>query len=129
MKKILVVDDDPGVRYTGKSGLETIDNTYNVISIDSGFECLNYLKNNDIPDIILLDVMMPGMSGWETFDKIRDNTDWKKIPIIFLTARTDEIAKNAGNFLAEDYIEKPTKIPELKKRIDDTLNKNKKITE
>ena len=95
MKKILVVDDDPGVRYTVKSGLETVDDTYKVISIDSGFECLKYLKNNDTPDIILLDVMMPGMSGWETFDKIRDNTEWKKIPIVFLTARTDEIAKNA----------------------------------
>ena len=105
MKKILVVDDDPGVRYTVKSGLETVDDTYKVISIDSGFECLKYLKNNDTPDIILLDVMMPGMSGWETFDKIRDNTEWKKIPIVFLTARTDEIAKNAGNLGVGDLAE------------------------
>ncbi|MCK5031531.1 MAG: response regulator, partial [Thermoplasmatales archaeon] len=69
------------------------------------------------------DIMMPEMSGWETFDKLKENASWGKIPIVFLTARKDRIAKDAGDFLAEDYIEKPAKIPELKQRLDNILKK------
>ena len=120
-KTILVVDDEPGVAYTVKTGLESLDDSYNVITLNGGKECLQYLKNNQKPDIILLDIMMPEMTGWETYDKIKENSSWNSIPIIFLTARTDEIARRTGNFLAEDYIEKPAKIPEIKQRIDTIL--------
>jgi len=122
-KKIVIVDDDPGVRYTVKAGLEALDKDYEIIALESGIQCLDYLENNQIPDIILLDVMMPEMTGWTTFDKIKENGSWRTIPIVFLTARTDRIAKNAGGFLAEDYFEKPAKIPELKQRIDEILKK------
>ena len=123
IKKIMIVDDDPGVRYTVKNGIEMLDENYQVEPVESGIKCLDILKSGKLPDLILLDVMMPEMSGWKTFDIIRRNESWKNIPIIFLTARTDKIAKNAGGFLAEDYIEKPAKIPELKKRIDKIINK------
>lgn len=122
-KKILIVDDDPGVRYTVKNGLEGFNNDYQVVTVESGRECLNMLESDEIPDLILLDIMMPEMSGWQTFDKIRENADWKQIPIIFLTARTDNVARNAGGFLAEDYIGKPFQIPELKEHIDKILKK------
>jgi len=122
-KKIFIVDDDPGVIYTVKHGLEDSDEEIEVISIDSGKGCLKLLENQEIPDIILLDIMMPEMSGWETYNKIKANLAWKEIPIIFLTARKDQIAKNAGGFLGEDYIEKPFKIPDLKQRIDQILEK------
>ncbi len=123
IKNIVIVDDDPSVRYTVKTGIEMLDESYHIKSVDGGIKCLEILKTGEIPDLILLDVMMPEMSGWKTFDLIKKNELWKDIPIIFLTARTDRIAKNAGGFLAEDYIEKPAKIPELKKRIDKILNK------
>jgi CheY-like chemotaxis protein len=122
VKKIMIVDDDPSIRYTLKNGFELYEE-YNVTTVESGFKCLDMLHNNQIPDIILLDVMMPGMSGWETFNKIKANSAWKDIPIIFLTARTDTVAKQAGGFLAEDYIEKPAKIPDIKERIDKVLFK------
>ena len=122
VKKIMIVDDDPSVRYTLKNGFELYEE-YNVTTVESGFQCLDMLRNNQIPDIILLDVMMPEMSGWETFNKIKANAAWKDIPIIFLTARTDTVAKHAGEFLAEDYIEKPAKIPDIKDRIDKVLFK------
>jgi CheY-like chemotaxis protein len=122
VKNIMIVDDDSSVRYTIKNGIELYDD-YKVTTVESGIKCLEMLHNNQIPDLILLDVMMPELSGWKTFDKIRENEMWKNIPIIFLTARTDRVAKNAGGFLAEDYIEKPAKIPELKERIDKILNK------
>jgi len=79
------------------------------------------LKENITPDIILLDIMMPHMSGWEVFDQIRKNPSWNTIPIVFLTARTDRTAKNAGSFLGEDFIEKPFDIADLKRRIEIVL--------
>ena len=121
VKTILVVDDDPGVTRTVKHGIERLDEDYNIICVDSGEKCLNLLADNQIPDLILLDIMMPEMSGWETMKKIKENLSWKDLPIIFLTARKDRIAKDAGSFLAEDYIEKPFTITELKQRIDEIL--------
>ena len=123
-KKIMVVDDDPGVIFTVKHGLEGLDPDYQIITVNSGFQCLEKLENDALPDLILLDIMMPNMSGWETYKKIREKIKNDELPIIFLTARTDRIAKEAGGFLAEDYIEKPFKVPELKERIDKIL-KNK----
>lgn len=122
VKKVLVVDDNPDVIFSVKSGLEESAKGYKVIGAESGEKCIEFLKSNT-PDIILLDIMMPEMSGWQTFDKIKGNDDWKDIPIVFLSARTDNIAKNAGEFLADDFIEKPAKIPDLKKRIDEIVKK------
>ena len=120
MKKIMIVDDDPDVRDSVKYALEYYSD-YEVICVESGSSCFELLKNNEIPDLILLDIMMPDMSGWETHNKIKNNRSWRNIPVVFLTARTDRIAKDAGSFLAEDYVEKPFEISELKQRIDKIL--------
>ena len=122
-KKVMVVDDDLGVIYTVKHGMESPDGDYEIITVDSGKKCFELLEKNQIPDLILLDIMMPGMSGWEVHNKLKNNQAWKNIPIVFLTARKDQIAKNAGSCFGEDYIEKPFKIPELKERIDKILKK------
>jgi DNA-binding response OmpR family regulator len=122
VKKVLVVDDNPDVIFSVKSGLESYDKNYKIIGVESGMKCLEFLKT-EIPDLILMDIMMPEMSGWKTFDKIKENISWKDIPIIFLTARTDRVAKNAGGFLGEDYIEKPFEIKNLIGRIDKVLKK------
>ena len=122
VKKILIVDDNPDVIFSVKSGLEELAKDYTVISAENGKKCLEILKT-EIPDLILLDIMMPEMSGWKTFDKIKENLNWNKIPIVFLTARTDNVAKNAGGFLGEAYIEKPFEITFLKDKIDEILKK------
>jgi len=122
-KKILIVDDDPGVIFTVKHGIESLDSDYKITTVNSGRQCLELLEKEELPDLILLDIMMPDMSGWETYKKIREKIKGDKLPIVFLTARTDRIAKDAGEFLAEDYIEKPFKVPELKERIDKILKK------
>jgi len=122
-KKIMIVDDDVGVVYSIKHGMERLDKDYEIIPVNSGKKCLELLTNNNIPDLILLDIMMPEISGWETYQKIKQNELWRNIPIVFLTARTDHIAKSAGGFLGDDYIEKPFKIPQLKERIDKILKK------
>ncbi len=122
-KKIMIVDDDPGVIYTVKHGLENIDSDYKITPLNNGKKCLEMLEKGEIPDLILLDIMMPDMSGWELHQQIRQKIPETKLPIVFLTARTDRIAKNAGGFLGQDYIEKPFKVPELKERIDKILKR------
>ena len=124
LKKVMIVDDEPDQIFTVKQTLADFGDEYEVISAESGMQCLDLLENNGAPDIILLDIMMSDMSGWEVYDKLKGNPAWKKIPIIFLTARTDRIAKSAGDFLGDDYIEKPFNREELKKRIDKLLDSN-----
>jgi len=121
VKNILSVDDEIGVSYTIKHGLEDLDSNCNVTCVNSGKDCFNFLEKNQTPDLILLDIMMPDMSGWEVLKKLKENPAWQKIPVIFLSARTDRVAENAGEFLAEDYIEKPFQVPELKQKIDNIL--------
>ncbi|MEF8848169.1 MAG: response regulator [Candidatus Thermoplasmatota archaeon] len=124
MSEIMIVDDEPDQIFTVEQILKSYkDDSYKVVGAQSGRECLKKLQEGVKPDIILLDIMMPEMSGWEVFDKIRDNTEWSDIPIVFLTARTDDIAEEAGDFLADDYIEKPFEIEQLINRIDKLLDK------
>ena len=124
MKKIMVVDDNPDHLHSIKQTIENMDDDYRVTCASSGIRCLKLLENNEIPDLILLDIMMPKMNGWETFKTIQENSSWRDIPVVFLTARTDDFAQNAGSFLATDYIEKPFDIDDLKKRIEKVLKKN-----
>jgi CheY-like chemotaxis protein len=127
MKKIMLVDDEQDQIFSVKTGFEEeYPNEYEIIPAESGKKCFELLEKKVIPDIILLDIMMPAMDGWEVFDKLRANPSWKAIPVVFLTARTDGLAANAGALIAEDYIEKPIDIKELKTRIDNVLKKSKK---
>ena len=121
IKKIMIVDDLPQVTYTVKYGLEKLDPNYTVIEVESGKKCIELLKNNQIPDLILLDIMMPDMNGWEVAKVLQKKFEWKKIPLIFLTATEDETSKITGSIIAEDYIVKPFEITDLKKKIDKAL--------
>ena len=124
MKRILLVDDEQDQIFVIKIALEdSYQGEFEIIAAENGEKCLNFLKEGKNPDLILLDIMMPEMSGWEVYDKIRDNPDWRHIPIVFLTARTDRIAENAGEFLGDDFIEKPIEIDQLRKRINSVLEK------
>ena len=122
-KKIMIVDDEPDQILAVKKNLGGSDGKYEVIGADSGMQCLELLENNRIPDLILLDIMMPEMNGWKVFDRLKEKPSWRDIPVVFLTARTDRVAENAGGFLGDDYIEKPYEIEDLKIRIDKVLKK------
>ena len=126
-KRIMVVDDNPDVLLSIKHGLEALDPDFEVVGVESGEECIQLLESGKIPDLIMLDIMMPGLSGWETYKRIKDRPEWKAIPLIFLTARTDEIARRVGEFLGDDYIEKPFETKELKERIDKILREKNKL--
>ncbi|MBU0496584.1 MAG: response regulator [Candidatus Thermoplasmatota archaeon] len=120
-KKVLVVDDEQDQIQTVKYALESLTDKYEIIGVQDGWQCLDYLKNEQ-PDLVLLDMMMPGLNGWQVFDAMQKNDLWRSIPVIFLTGVSDPVMKNTGELLAEDYIEKPFEAQELKKRIDKILH-------
>ncbi|MBD3263113.1 response regulator [Candidatus Woesearchaeota archaeon] len=124
-KTIMVVDDESDVTFAVKYGLEDLNPKLNVIEANSGRRCINLLRNGINPDLILLDIMMPRVCGWKTFDKIKENSSWDKIPIVFLTCRNDEYTINRGNKLGEGYITKPFEIDFLNEKITKILKQKR----
>ena len=121
-KKIMVVDDEPDQILTIKLILEDTSDEYEVIGANSGKQCLELLKNNQIPDLIFLDIMMPEMNGWDVAAEIKKNPKWNKIPLVFLTAKTDSFSQTFGGIVSDYYIMKPFETKDLKKCIDQLLD-------
>ena len=123
VKTIFVVDDEPDIRYTVKYGLEGLDKEYKVVDVGSGEQCLALLEKKQIPDLILLDIMMPNMNGWEVQRRLKENVAWRHIPVVFLTAVGDPTSKVIGSITSKDCIEKPFRLVELKQRIDQIIGR------
>jgi len=121
MKKIIIVDDNRDLTRAVKRRLEKMDDNYDVACADGGKDCFNLLKDGQKPDLILLDIMMPEMDGWNVAAELKKNPEWKSIPIVFLTAKTDSSSKTYGRIVSADYIEKPFEMDDLKRRIDKKL--------
>lgn len=122
-KKILIVDDESDVILAMKTGLQDLDQTYEIMGVTSGKECFELLNKGYRPDLILLDIMMPIINGWEVQRRLREHPSWTTIPMIFLTAVTDKTSKKIGDIVAEGFIEKPFEVSDVKKRIDAVLVK------
>ena len=104
MKTILVVDDD---KLNLNNALKILSPTYKVIPVPSGKMALNYLSKN-IPDLILLDVLMPEMDGFEVMREIRTHEEWIEIPVVFLTADVSpETCEKGGALGASGFMAKP----------------------
>jgi len=111
-KTILVVDDEP--RIVEAVGMNLELEGYQVSSASNGYEALQKLTK-DLPDLVILDVMMPEVDGFETLREIREVST---VPVIMLTVRGEEIDKVRGLDLgADDYITKPFNPKELVLRI------------
>ena len=121
-KKIMIVDDDFDILMSVKNIFEY--EGHEVLAFDSGKKCYENLLNNEIPDLIIMDIMMPGMTGWMLSDRIKENPAWRNIPIVFLTGRTDDLAKKASSTVSAEYIQKPFNIEYLKERIESILMAN-----
>ena len=121
MKKILVVDDEEDVLLSVKQGLEHRSTEYKIQTAKDGKKCLNILTK-EIPDLILLDLLMPNMNGWQVLDIMRGNLKWRDIPIFIITAVGDPEFKKSAEELGITYIEKPFTIDELKVKIDNFFN-------
>jgi PleD family two-component response regulator len=121
-KIILLVDDDEIHLSITESELK---DEYEVVMVRSGEEALGYLgKSHIIPDLILLDILMPTMDGWEVFYKINDIATLKLTPIMFYTSLDEESAKEKAYELgAFDYITKPCEQSVLQSKIKNTIQK------
>jgi two-component system, OmpR family, response regulator VicR len=95
----------------------------------SGEEGLK-LIHEEIPDLVLLDLMMPDMDGWEVYQQMKAGEATKKIPVIVVTARAQSIDKVLGLHIAkvDDYIAKPFSPQELLNSVDDVLSGKKKAS-
>ncbi len=115
---ILVVDDDQMNITVVTSALKA---EYNIISVLSGFEAIDQIKEQ-LPDLILLDVMMPDMDGFETCKIIRSDKAFADIPIIFLTALDSQEGIRQGLAIGGiDYVTKPLDLELLKLRVHNHL--------
>ena len=119
---ILLVDDNEDVRYSIVAALLDQGGDYEFKEVAGGKECLSLLESGFMPDLILLDIMMPEIDGWDVAAKIHADERWFEIPIIFLTAKGDDFSKAVGGFSSVDYIVKPFEPDDLKQRIDDVLS-------
>jgi two-component system sensor histidine kinase/response regulator len=113
--KVLIVDDEHANQFL-LDGLLTA-NGYKTIIASDGEECLKTLEK-ELPDLILLDIMMPHMSGIQVLQKIMEHPQWKEIPVIMVTAKTSvHDIQEAMGIGAIDYIKKPFEEMELLARV------------
>lgn len=116
-KKILVVDDDPIIVETIVQALEEDEFDYEVISASDGFEAglqVNYFS----PHLLILDIMMPDIKGYEVCKKIKENPDTKDTKIIVLSAYLDEEKfKKMKEYGADVCFSKPLPLPQLKEEV------------
>jgi two-component system OmpR family response regulator len=120
MYTILVVDDSPFIVDVFVTMLER--GGYRTVAAYGGEECLEILKTVT-PDLILLDIMMPGMNGWEVQRRLKENVIWRQIPVVILTAVGDPTSRFIGSITSKDCIEKPFKLTDLKQRIEKIIKK------
>ena len=116
--KILIVDDDPDIRNVLNLLLRT---EYETAEASNGSDAVSYMQANRETDLIILDVMMPGMDGIETCEKIRS---FSNVPILFLTAKSaerDRIAAYQSG--GDDFLSKPFSQPELLAKVKSLLRR------
>jgi len=114
-KKILVIDDEKSIRFIIES---TLKQEFNVISFSNGQEGLNYLEGGNFPDMIICDLIMPELNGFEFLERIKASGFFDDIPIMILSGREwskDKI--RCFELGAEDYVVKPFNPSEVIARI------------
>jgi|SRR5579859_2911667 len=111
-RRVLIVDDEPGLRELVRINLE--HEGFAVIQAENGTQCLAAVRDQH-PDLVILDVMMPDMDGWETCRRLRE---FSQIPVLMLTARVQSQDIVAGlDSGADDYLLKPFNMDELSARV------------
>ena len=102
---ILVVDDEPVIRESIGDILRLVG--YRILSAADGYAALQIIEN-EVPDLVISDIMMPRMNGYTLYNRIRRNPEWNQIPFIFLTAKGEREDIRYGKEIgADDYLTKP----------------------
>ncbi len=121
--QIMIIDDDAETLNLMTKQMEVL---YDVRAFPSGEEALEALKNTNegqLPDLILLDISMKGLDGYEVLDRLKADDLTKKIPVVFLTGMTDEVSEIRGLEMdVVDYLKKPIPGKVLFARIQHYLN-------
>lgn len=124
---VYIVEDDNNISEIESFALK--NSGYITEVFETGKIFFKHLQNKK-PDIVLLDIMLPGMDGLEILKKMKNTPDYKKIPVIMVTAKTTEIDKVKGLDLgADDYISKPFGIMELISRVKALLRRTLNLEE
>jgi PAS domain S-box-containing protein len=114
-KKILVVDDQPENIHVL---IENLESEYEILYATSGQKALDIAFSDNRPDLILLDIIMPGIDGYEVCRRLKDADITRDIPVIFITSQWEETDETEGIGLgAADYIIKPFRLPVVEARI------------
>ena len=122
--KILIIDDEEDFSFFVKKNLERIEH-YEVITAAEGKGGVEKAMQYE-PDLILLDIMMPGISGFEVLRRLKSDEKTRAIPVIMLTGKDDDESKiKAAGLHNEDYIVKPAGAEELRSRIEKALKGRK----
>lgn len=125
MKKILVVDDDLTLRKVLQNSLE--QRGYQVISVGSAKQALTKFSQ-DVPDIIVSDVSMPEMDGFEFCRQLRSQPSGKLIPFIFLSAKNELNDRVQGHTIgADSYLSKPFEMKELLANIEALIERSRRV--
>lgn len=121
MSKIFIVEDDIGIREMYEMALE---DEFETVSFERAETMLEYIKENHC-DLIIMDLMLPGMDGLRAMRIIKENKETENIPVIIASAKGDEMNKVIGlDSGADDYLAKPFGMKELIARIKVNLRKN-----
>jgi CheY-like chemotaxis protein len=125
--KILVVDDDPDIIEAITTILESVQE-YDVGTARDGLECMQAIKD-DLPDLLILDLLMPRMDGFAVVRDLRDNPRYRALPIMILTSVREDASfrryeLETGLMMdVQDYIEKPVPPAELLRRVANLLKR------
>jgi len=120
--RVLVVEDEPENRLF--IGLMLRTEGYDVLEAEDGQCALELLARESPPELILLDVMMPGLNGWQVFQRLRADPRWAGIPVVMLTAlaqRSD--VERAVELGVDGYLTKPFEPADLIHTMEETLNR------
>ena len=121
-KKILVIEDDPSTLRLIKYTLQ--QEGYEVLTVPNGLEGLRKARSEQ-PDLVILDVMLPGIDGFEVCHRLRAESQTAKLPILMISGKTRGIDKATGlKTGADDYVTKPWHRPELVAKIAAMLEGN-----
>jgi CheY-like chemotaxis protein len=125
--RLLVVDDDPVVLNLVQVRLKT--GGHRVIIADGPDEALRVIEENGMPDLAVLDVSMPGMSGLELLAQLRQRPGAEQLPAIFLSARVQQKDIDAGRLLGATYLTKPFVASALLAAVDKMLGDSRAATQ
>lgn len=122
--KVLVIDDSRVIRMRIREMLP--ENSLEILEASDGLEGFNLMRQEN-PNLILLDFLLPKMSGWEVFQAIQQEERWRKIPLVIMSGRKEEVLEKLPEpFESFSFIEKPFEKGQLTEAIQDAMIKARK---